>query len=122
VAVHSGFFTLDPCRLLDTRIVGGALPSETTTTIVASNYCGIPPTASALSLNVTVVDPEGAGHLTLFPAGTPLPPTSTLNYRAGRTRANNAILSLSPPGYFDMRSFQPQGTTHVVIDVNGYFQ
>jgi len=38
----------------------------------AHGQCNIPPTAKAISVNVTVANPQGGGHVTLFP-GTILP-------------------------------------------------
>lgn len=126
IVIHPGFFTVHPCRLFDTRTFGNPLQAGGVTTVPTFQYlplyCGVPPTARAVAANVTVADPGEDGHLTLFPTGTPLPPTSTLNYRAGRTRANNTLLPVSPDGYLDVLCGQNQGTTHAVIDITGYFQ
>ena len=51
-----------------------------------------------------------------------MPSTSTLNYVAGQTRANNAIVGLSPSGALAVRCSQASGTAHVVLDVTGYFE
>jgi hypothetical protein len=48
--------------------------------------------------------------------------TSSINYAAGQTRANNAVVSLGGDGALIAYVGQPSGTTHVVIDVNGYFR
>lgn len=61
-------------------------------------------------------------YLTLYPTGTPLPLLPAINYRAGRTRANNAIVFLGPAGYLAVRCGQPSGTLHFIFDVNGYFE
>jgi uncharacterized repeat protein (TIGR01451 family) len=126
--VGLGFFTLAPCRVVDTRnpgapIGGPVMQGQETRTFVMAGHCGIPSTARALSLNVTVTQPSAAGYVTLFPAGQPVPPTSSINYAAGRTRANNAIISLDPGGRMAAFAGQPAGTTvHVIVDVNGYFE
>jgi hypothetical protein len=80
--------------------------------------CGIPETALALSLNFTVVAPAGAGHLTVWPTGVPEPAVSTLNYLAGQTVANAAIVTLGTGGQITVESF---AAAHLVVDVNGYF-
>jgi hypothetical protein len=85
--------------------------------------CGIPAEATAVSLNVTVVNPGAAGFLTLYPPGVPRPITSTINFQPGQVRGNNAILPLAgmPPGlavYYGAAS----GTVDVILDVNGYFR
>ncbi len=84
--------------------------------------CGIPSSASAVSLNVTVVGSTAGGFLVLFPAGTTVPGVSLINYRSGQTRANNAVVPFGVSGNLTIHSGQPAGTTHFLIDVNGYFQ
>lgn len=123
----TSFYTLTPCRLLDTRdpdgpFGGPAIAGGLTRSWLLINRCGIPPTARALSLNITVTEPTDPGNLRLFPGGTFAPPTSVINYRAGQTRANNGIAALGPDGTIQIRSDQAAGTVHVILDVNGYFQ
>jgi hypothetical protein len=76
----------------------------------------------AVSANVTVVSPSAGGHLRLYASGTPRPGTSSLNFAAGQTRANNAVVSLGVDGAMVVFVSQPSGTAHVVLDVTGYFQ
>ena len=73
------------------------------------------------SLNVTVTAPTIAGNLALFPAGSSAS-TSTINYSAGQTRANNAVIMVGASAGLAVRCNQASGTTHVILDVNGYFQ
>ncbi len=47
---------------------------------------------------------------------------SVLNYSAGRTRANNAVVTLGATGALTVFAGQASGTAHVIIDVNGYFE
>jgi hypothetical protein len=85
--------------------------------------CGIPGTARALSVNVAVTQPT-SGNLRLFASDQALPTVSTINYSAGQTRTNNAIVGLAFPGG-TLAAFvgQPVGTTvHLIVDVNGYFE
>ena len=125
--VTAGFYIGSPCRLLDTRnssgpLGGPALAANTTRTFVAFNQCGIPATARSVSANVTITAPSDAGALTLYPAGIPVPGTSTINYRPGQTRANNAILTLGAAGDFNIYCGQASGTVHFIVDISGYFQ
>jgi len=60
--------------------------------------------------------------LILFPGGSPQALVSTINYRAGLTRANNAIVPLGANGTLSAACGQATGTTHFILDVNGYFQ
>jgi hypothetical protein len=121
-----GYNTVTPCRLLDSRdaLLGGPAPlaAGSQTPLSVGGNCGIPETAAAVSLNVTVTEPTTAGHLTLFAHGSPLPLTSAVNYPAGTTRANNVITALGASGQLDLLVAQASGTAHVTLDVNGYFQ
>jgi hypothetical protein len=51
----------------------------------------------------------------------PLPVVSTINYRPGQTRANNAIVFLGTDGAFSVRCAQAAGSAHFLLDINGYF-
>jgi hypothetical protein len=122
------FYTLTPCRVLDTRGPAGpygapALAAGADRTFVFSGQCGIPPTAKAVSLNVAVTQPtDGPGFFTLFPGGVARPLAATINYNLGQTRANNAIIPLGSGGDITVHCGQGTGTAQIVVDVNGYFQ
>jgi VCBS repeat protein len=127
-APSHGYFTLDPCRLLDTRglpaaMSGPPLSSGAIRTFPAAGLCGIPATARSVSVNLTVIQPAGDGYVTVFPGGTPIPFTSTINFRSGAVRANNAILSLGAAGdYAVFCALSSPGMSEFVLDVTGYFQ
>ena len=120
------YYTVTPCRVFDSRNAGLGGPTPwrpaPTSAVLVAGYCGIPTTASAVSLNVTVVSASAGGHLRLYASGAPRPGASSINYAAGQTRANNAVLSLGANGALVVYVGQPGGTVHVVLDVNGYFQ
>jgi len=124
----AGFYTLASCRLVDTRNASGpmggpSLVAGANRSFTLAGQCGIPAGAQAVSVNVTVVQPTaGPGFLTLYPGGTSLPVASTVNYKAGQTRGNNAILPLGSAGDILVWCGQGGGTANMVIDVNGYFQ
>ncbi|HYN22111.1 MAG TPA: PKD domain-containing protein [Thermoanaerobaculia bacterium] len=128
VIPEGDFFTVTPCRLLDTRTQeGGAAPvaanSDRVLDVDAVTACGVSPLATAVALNITVTQPTGGGHLTVYAADLATPPgTSTLNFKAGDTRANNAIPMLSGDGQLKIRPvIAPSGSTHVIVDVVGFF-
>ena len=53
--VPARFYTVTPCRLLDTRSVpGGEIQAQTERKVSALGICGIPQTAKALALNLPV--------------------------------------------------------------------
>jgi hypothetical protein len=88
-----------------------------------AGQCAIPPTATAVSLNLTVTGATGLGHLTVYPSGAAIPLASTINFGAGQTRANNAIVPLGTGGAIEVFCGQASGNTvDLIIDVNGYFQ
>jgi hypothetical protein len=87
-----------------------------------TSRAAVPLTARAVSLNLTVTAATSVGHLRLFPAGGAEPLASALNYAAGLTRANNAIVGLGGAGEIAVRVGQAAGTVHVIVDVNGYFE
>jgi hypothetical protein len=131
VAVSTGptdFYSLTPCRLLDTRLAPGpygapAVPAVSDRVVLATGRCGIPASAAAISVNVTAVAPPAVGNLRFFPGDGTAPNASTVNFGAGQTRANNAIVMLasSGSGTFGVRNSATAGVD-VVIDVNGYFE
>lgn len=121
------FYTITPCRLLDTRQTN-ALASGSKLTFAAAGIsafaCGIPATAKALSVNVTVVGPTGDGFVTLLPGNYPVPNASTINFSAGQTRTNNAVLPLSSDGAGTLAAqalVTSKGNLQLIVDVNGYF-
>jgi len=123
----AGYYTLTPCRVLDTRDPAGpyggpALSAGGTRTFAMSGRCSIPPEADAVAINVIVTQPTAAGFLTLYPIGVPAPLASTINYGPGQTRANNAIVQLGAGDFVGVLCGQSSGATHAVVDVVGYFR
>ena len=121
------FVAVSPCRIVDTRnpvgtFGGPAIPGNTSRAFPLSrggNPCGIPPDAIAYSVNVTVVPQTTLGYLTIWPAGEGQPTVSTLNSLDGRLKANAAIIPAGTPN--GSVSVYVTNTTHVVLDINGYF-
>jgi hypothetical protein len=120
------FYTVPPCRVLDTRNPAGtyggpALQPSATRSWALASQCGIPTDARAVSANITVVSPALPGFLTLFPGGTTKPVASSINFSTGQTRANNVILPLSTDGTGTFNAFTGStGTVHFIFDVNGF--
>lgn len=121
------FHTLTPCRAVDTRDSGGTfggppVPASGSRSFPLSGRCGIPADAKAVALNATVVSPAAPGYLTLYPGGTGAPLASTVNFRVGQVRANNAVVKVSTT---DATVAAYNGSTfalHVLLDVVGYFR
>ncbi len=136
------YFAISPCRVYDTRTGapsaggtgGGVIFSATVRSFLLRGLCGIPQTAVAVSLNLTVTQPTApAGDLRIAPTGVTFPKVSTLNYIQGDTLANGAIVPLGTvaTGQPDFQVLgagcAPSGCTstftyQLIIDVTGYFQ
>jgi len=120
------FVPAAPCRIADTRQRHGPFggPSlaagQSRSFTLPQSSCGIPGTALAYSLNITVVPVNGhpLSYLTVWPSGEAMPTVSTLN-SDGRVKANAAIV---PAGAAGAVSVYATDATDVLLDINGYFQ
>ena len=116
---------LAPCRIVDTRDApgpwGGPPLGGSDRTFILAGTCGIPATARAVSVNLTVVQPGADGYLSVYPGGGAASTTSLINFRAGQIRANNALLTLGAAGDIVVRNGST-GSVHFLLDVNGYFE
>ncbi|MDX1981517.1 MAG: hypothetical protein SFV51_14715, partial [Bryobacteraceae bacterium] len=121
------FYLLSPCRAADTRPGSGftgafgapALVEAATRDFpLTSGVCGIPSSALAFALNVTVVPPGPLFYLSLWPAGHPQPFVSTLNSYLGKIVSNAAIAGAGTNGTVSVFSTNP---TELILDVNGFF-
>jgi uncharacterized repeat protein (TIGR01451 family) len=124
----TGYYTLPPCRLVDTRLADGplggpALAANVARDFVLAGACGVPADAVAVVLISTAVAPTAAGGLQIYAAGgTPLADGGIVHYGAGVTRASNGIVVLGAGGAVSALAEQPAGTVHLVLDVAGYFR
>ncbi|MBL8215774.1 MAG: BACON domain-containing protein [Bryobacterales bacterium] len=122
----AGFVAVTPCRIMDTRAGSGfsgafgppALDGGLRRTLPVAGQCGVPGSATAYSLNVTVVPAGPLAYLTLQPAGAAPTQISTLNSFRGRVVSNAAIVPAGPAGAVELFVTD---RTDVIVDVNGYF-
>jgi hypothetical protein len=121
----SRFYTVNPCRVLDTRSSTALTAADNPRIVqVSGGACGIPANARAVAANLTVVSPSVPSFLTVYPGNYPRPVTSTINFRAGKTLANSAILPLATDGSGTVAVIPelfPGSSVHLLIDVSGYF-
>ncbi len=112
------FVPAPPVRVLDTRETGTRLAAGVPVAVPVLGRAGVPDTGvAAVALNVTAVEPDGDGYVTVFPCGVPPPLASALNYRAGTIVAaasavgvgDGAVCALSYAG------------TDLVVDVAGWW-
>jgi hypothetical protein len=120
----AGFYTLAPCRVVDTRSADGpALAAGSIRTFaVTGPLCGVPATARSVAVNVAVTNETQRGNLSLYPAGGAAPLSSTINFTPLLTRANNAVIGLGTDGRISVKCSMPAGSTQFVLDVTGYFE
>lgn len=112
------FVPVPPKRLLDTR-VSGRLPANTRLAVAMTNgKSPVPPTATAVAVNVTGVLPDTDGWIKAFPCDVPEPAASTVNTRAGRPIANGTIVPLAADGTLCLIAMTG---TDVILDVTGWF-
>jgi phospholipase C len=130
VAAEMHFFTLAPCRAVDTRTPTGPYGgpplggSGARRDFSLTGRCGVPPDAAAVAANLTVVSPTGPGDLRLFPSGIAAPDTSSINFQPGTVLANNLVASLAgqPAGSLAIQADLASGQTDVLLDLTGYFK
>lgn len=120
------FVGITPCRLVDTRNASfppgygpPSLSAGVPRDFTLVGQCGIAAGAQAVSLNITVVGPTGLGYVLLYPQGSSQPVVSTLNFTAGVTVANAAIVPLGPTGAITVAA--AVSGTDLLIDTNGMF-
>lgn len=130
------FMPVTPCRIIDTRVAGGAISGNTVRhfdVTAVSNYsfqggdgsdCGGVGAAgsfAAAMINFTVVTPDAAGYITAFPFLATQPLAATVNYGAGDIRGNLAVVKLDQGASANELSVYTFATTHLVADIAGYF-
>ena len=123
------FHPVTPRRLLDSRGPTGGWNGKLTAgtprpLAVASGGLGVPFSATAAVLNVTVVESDAASFLTVypnqpFPTSPPPPNASNLNFVAGEIVPNLVTVKLGTLGAVLIST--ANGSTDVVVDIVGYY-
>jgi hypothetical protein len=114
-----------PVRVCDTRArFGFRRLSGTTIRVPLAGVKGVPKNAVAVVMTLTGVNLSGGNWLSVYPAGTAWPGTSSSNSEYyGQAIANLATVKLGraggdATGAVDIRSLGP---SHVIVDVVGYY-
>jgi hypothetical protein len=129
-ATTLSYYTIAPCRLVDTRRPTGTWGGPVlagdgaTRAFPVAGQCGVPSDAVAVSANVTVLGATRAGDLRIYPSGILPPSASAINFRAALARANNVLIAVNgaPAGSLTVRCDVASGTAQMLFDVNGYFR
>lgn len=126
------FVPVTPCRIADTRKAGGALGDLATRNYVVggttqfvpqggkSGGCDIPPGAKAVAATVTSVSATGTGFIRAYPTGGSEPTATLLNFSTVNT-GTSSVLPIRSGAGAGLTLRNHGSTTHVVIDVNGYY-
>jgi hypothetical protein len=125
-----GYHTLTPCRAADTRAAigpsgGPALQANAVRSFAVAGLCNVPSDAVAVAVNVTAAGPTEPGDFRLFPAGSPVPQASVLNFVRAQPRAALALVGLGPDGRLSVQCDMASGSTgqtHFILDVYGFFR
>jgi hypothetical protein len=123
----ASFVPLTPARLLDTRTgngLAGPFAKGTPRTFQVTGRGGVPGNATAVTGNLTATGMNAAGFAFLGPDPLPNPPSSTLNFPVGDSRANGLTVRLGTGGTLSGTfNGAPAGkSTHLIFDVTGYFR
>jgi len=117
------FNSIDPVRAYDTRELEEPLPlpaGHVRDVQIAGPF--VPDDATAAVVTVTATDAEKQGWVSVFPCGEDPPLASNLNVRTNEARAVSAIVGLGTDALADGKlCIQSNISTHVIIDVNGYY-
>jgi hypothetical protein len=125
----SDFTPIAPVRIVDTRsgtgVSEGQLQPGSEPTVTADGIEGIPSDATAIAVNLTVTNTHGSGFLEAFAPMDPCtgcaPSVSNLNYGAGQTVANEAVIPLEGGQFRLLNGGTLAGPIDVIADVTGYF-
>lgn len=124
------YVPITPCRVMDTRPgadnvgsrstpIGGG-ETHSTAFVGAVGRCNIPANATAVVLNLAIVNPTGNSFLTVFPAGGTAPLAANLNYTAGQAPVSNAAtVQIGEGGRLSF--YNLRGEVDVTADVSGYY-
>ncbi|MEU3572114.1 right-handed parallel beta-helix repeat-containing protein, partial [Kitasatospora sp. NPDC036755] len=123
--VGSTFTPSGPTRLLDTRAAIGVPAAQTVPAggivdLQLEGVAGVPASGlDAVTMNVTVTDPQQDGHLTVYPNASSVPNSSSLNWSAGQTIANQVTVPVrnGKVSFYNASG----GTVHLIADLAGYY-
>jgi hypothetical protein len=112
-ASGAAFTALSPWRVLDSRTQAG--PSQRFAVALGGVVSS---SAVAVAVNVTVTGPTAGGYVSAYPCGRPVPLASNVNFVAGQTVPNSAVV---PLGANRSICFFSSTRTQLIIDLSGVF-
>jgi hypothetical protein len=122
-----GYHPLPAARIMDTRPASGAayaghalcgVAAPSSLELQIAGVGGVPAQGvSAVFLTVTATNAT-VGYATVFPAGTPAPTASNLNFSPGKTLAQLVEVPLGQGGRITLTGSTPHAD--LIVDVSGY--
>ncbi len=126
------YYPIESCRAYGTgagfgaETTGPKLQMNQAQSIRLSSTCGIPVDAVAVQGNVTIVNPNVSGSLSVYPGDAPLNFQRQLFYQPGNVNAGSLLVRLAADGSgrvnVRMRDGASSGQSDLLIDLNGYFK
>jgi hypothetical protein len=121
---YAGYNALTPDRILDTRYGTGAAKAQVASrsgiSVGIVGVDGIPASASAVAVHVTVTNARAGGYVAAVPDGSGTPTTSSVNFGAGATTSNTVIVPIAADGKIELYN-GAGGAVDLIADVAGYF-
>jgi hypothetical protein len=96
---------------------GSTLTAGGTKSIIVAGDFGVPSNATAVVLNVTVVNPTAPGYLSVYAKGATQPMASNIDYVSGQVVPNLVEVGTGTAGEVTFYASMP---TDIVVDVEGY--
>jgi hypothetical protein len=116
---------VSPDRIYDTRTGQGGAPiakvnGGASAVVKVAGVAGVPADATAVALNVTATNQQGAGFLTVYPTGGAVPNVSNVNIPAEAKDVANAVaVQVGSGGQVTVRN--SNNPVDVIVDVVGYW-
>jgi hypothetical protein len=116
-----------PVRVYDSRpdlapaSVGPKSPTVSNSAVTIDtrqNNSGVPATANAVLITLTIAGPQGNGFASTWPSGA-FPGTSNINFSVGQNIATSAVVGCGPGASIQVMS---NTVTDFLVDVSGYYQ
>lgn len=124
--VATELYTIEPCRAVDTRESAEGPLRPGVARLFMMDSCGVPLSAFAVALNITVVDTVGSVQIAAFPGDLSAGTSTVIASGPSRpAQAALAILRLATDGTGTLGVLgvfaSGTGQAHLVLDVTGYF-
>ncbi len=113
------YVNYNQCNMFGPGVLGAQSSLDVKVTGIHAGLA-IPSNATSVVLNVTATNTtQAGGFLTVYPTGSSIPNTSSINFTAGQSVPNLVQVGIGLNGQVSVYNFN--GSTDVIVDVEGYF-